>query len=333
MRRKFGILLLISCISFVASAQDTLPSFTLVNKGNNRIIISWSNPYTDIRQLSIQRSTDSSKNFKSILTLPDPTVPQNGYVDTKAPSEQVFYRLYILLDSGKYVFSKSKKPVLDTIRIKEPPKPIKAAVQLPADTLKAENKVPAEEPKTEPKRTIVTEEPKPVIKKVTVTEEPKPKDPEKAPVVKPEVIKPKEIPEKIIYVKRRDSVIAEIGEKSVRHFKDSVATRTKDTLSLGSMDTLVIKPFIPKEVYKTSRYVFTEKDGNVKIALPLAADKKYTIKFFDELNAPVFEIKQIKNSVLILDKSNFMHAGWFKFELYEDGQLKEKSRLFVPKDF
>jgi len=37
--------------------------------------------------------------------------------------------------------------------------------------------------------------------------------------------------------------------------------------------------------------------------------------------------------MLTLDKSNFIHAGWFKFELYEDGQLKEKNKLLIPKDF
>ncbi|HTE09745.1 MAG TPA: hypothetical protein VK645_02225 [Chitinophagaceae bacterium] len=308
MLRQTGILLLVICVSFVASAQDTLPAFTLVNKGNNRIIISWSNPYKDIRQLTIQRSPDSTKNFKSILTLPDPTVPQNGYADTKATSDHMFYRLYILLDSGKYIFSKAKKPILDTIRVKEPPKEIKTAEQPVYEAPKPENKA-------------------------AVTEEAKLKDPEKKEIVKPEIVKPKEIPERIIYIKKRDTLIGQIGERSIKRFRDSLATRTKDTISYNTADTIVIKPFVPKEVYKPSKYVFTEKDGNVKIALPLATEKKYTIKFFDEFSIPVFEIKQIKDSLLTLDKSNFMHAGWFKFELYEDGQLKEKHKLFVPKDF
>ena len=309
MLRQFGILLLVSCIGFVASAQDTLPAFTLVNKGNNRIIVSWSNTYKDIRQLTIQRSPDSTRNFKSILTLPDPAVPQNGYADTKAINDHMYYRLYILLDSGRYIFSKSKRPVLDTIRIKEPPKEIK----------------PAEQP--------VFETPKPENNKTVIAEEPKAKEPEKKEIIKPEVSKPKEIPERIIYIKKRDTLIGQIGERSVRRFRDSLAFRTKDTLIFNTADTIVIKPFVPKEVYKPSKYVFTEKDGNVKISLPLAEEKKYTIKFFDEFNIPVFEIKQIKDSFLTLDKSNFIHAGRFKFELYEDGQLKEKSKLFVPKDF
>ena len=317
MRRQFGIfLLIISSAGFGASAQDTLPAFTLVNKGSNRIIISWSNPYDkNIRQLTIQRSIDSTKNFKSILTLPDPTVPQNGYADTKATNEHMFYRLYILLDSGRYIFSKSKKPVFDTIRIKVLPKVI-IPVEHPTAVY--------ETPKTENKA-IVTEEPK--------TKEAEKKEILKPEIIKPEIVKPKEIPERIIYIKKRDTLIGQIGERLVRRFRDSVTTRTKDTLGFNTADTIVIKPFVPKEVYKPSIYVYTEKDGNVKIALPLATVKKYTIKFFDEFSVPVFEIKQIKDSLLTLDKSNFMHAGWFKFELYEDGQLKEKHKLFVPKDF
>jgi hypothetical protein len=314
MLRQFGILLLISCVAFVASAQDTLPAFSLVNKGNNRIIISWSNPYDkDIRQLTIQRSADSTKNFKSILTLPDPTVPQNGYADTKATSEHMFYRLYILMDSGRYIFSKSKKPVFDTIRVKELAKNVSPAVPPVFELPKAENKI--------------------AENKVIVAEEPKTKEVEKKEIIKPEIIKPKEIPEKIIYIKKRDTLVGQIGERSIRRFRDSLATRTRDTVSFNTADTIVIKPFVPKEIYKASKYVYTEKDGNIKIALPLAAQKMYTIKFFDEFSVPVFEIKQIKDSLLTIDKSNFVHAGWFKFELYEDGQLKEKHKFFVPKDF
>jgi len=100
-----------------------------------------------------------------------------------------------------------------------------------------------------------------------------------------------------------------------------------------SIDTIVVKPFVPKEVYKPSIYVFTEKEGNVSISLPDAAAKHYSVKFFDEKNNPLFEINKVKESPLILDKANFLRSGWFRFELYEDGKLKEKNKFFIPKDF
>ena len=313
MYRQFGLLFLIGFLHFIAVAQDTLPSFSVVNKGSNRIIVSWRNPYGErIHQLSIQRSPDSTKNFRSILTLPDPTVPENGYADTKALNDHMFYRLYILLDSGKYVFSKSKKPAPDTARAREASKPVTRTESLPPS--------PTEAVKTDGSRT-------------TLPDDTKTKEPEKKELSKPELAKPKEVPERVIYIKKRDTLIAQVGERALRHFRDSVATKTKDTLSYNTADTLVIKPFVPKEVYRPSKFVFTEKDGNVRIALPLAEEKKYSIKFFDDGAAPVMEIKQIKDPQLMLDKSNFIHAGWFKFELYEDGVLKEKHRLYIPKEF
>ena len=100
-------------------AQDTLPRFSVKNVGNNRIIVSWNNNFEEVRQISIQRSFDSLINYKSILSVADPMLPQNGYMDTKAPNDKMFYRLYILLDRGVFLFSDPKRPVFDTARISE----------------------------------------------------------------------------------------------------------------------------------------------------------------------------------------------------------------------
>ena len=102
----------IACVQL--HAQDTLPHFSVRNVGNNRIIVDWVNRFTDIRQISIQRSFDSLKNFKTILTVADPTNPQNGFADNKADNDHMFYRLYILLDKGVFLFGNSKRPVWDT---------------------------------------------------------------------------------------------------------------------------------------------------------------------------------------------------------------------------
>ena len=117
MKKQF-FLILYSIIgaSGLIYSQDTLPHFTLRNAGNNRIIIGWVNNYPEIRQVSIQRSFDSLNLFKTILTVPDPTAIQNGYMDVKATNDRMFYRLYILLDNGVYHFSAAKRPIKDTAR-------------------------------------------------------------------------------------------------------------------------------------------------------------------------------------------------------------------------
>ena len=94
--------------------QKPLPEFSVTTRGNGKIIIGWQNAYPVVTQISIQRSYDSLRNYKTILTVPDPSVPQNGFVDTKAPTEFQYYRLFIVLDSGKYLFTKARKAILDT---------------------------------------------------------------------------------------------------------------------------------------------------------------------------------------------------------------------------
>ncbi len=114
------------------AAQDTLPEFTVKNRFG-KIILSWVNAYPVIKQISIQRSIDSLKGYKTILTVPDPTSLTNGFLDIKAPDLQSYYKLYILLDNGKYLFSKARKPLVDS-SIEKP------VVQVRKETKSAEPK-------------------------------------------------------------------------------------------------------------------------------------------------------------------------------------------------
>lgn len=285
------------------AAQDTLPRFTATTRGNNRVLISWTNPYQKVTQINIQRSPDSTRNFKTILSVPGPENITNGFVDTKPTTPFMFYRLFIVLDSGKYLFSVTKRAVLDTSKI-EPP----TSVKNPATN----------------NRRVITDS-------LSAREADRLRDklnnrPTDSVIAKPE-------PERFFVIKRRDSVLGQISEKLFQRFRDSVVFKTKDTMVFRSIDTIVIKPFVPKEVYKPSVYVFTEKDGNVSIQLPDASHKHYMVKFYDDKSNPIFEIPRIKESPLILDKANFLKAGWYRFELFEEGKLKEKNKFFIPKDF
>lgn len=234
-KRILSFLFIVACFSAQLNAQDTLPKFSVTNAGSNRIIIGWTNTFENVKQISIQRSFDSVKNFKTILTVPDPTIPQNGYVDAKATNDHMFYRLYILLDKGVYLFSDAKKPVVDTVR------------------------------------------------------------------------------QRLSYTERMDKV---------GNSKDTIAA---PTMGLGNGN----KPV----VFTPSLHVYTYKDGYVRVNLPDEEDKKYSLKFFDEEDNFLFELKEIKERTFKIDKSNFYHAGWFKFELYEDGKLKEKHKFYLQKDF
>jgi hypothetical protein len=307
--RSFLVLFLLAVLFVLnLNGQDTLPGFSAITKSNGKVLISWRNSYAVVTQISVQRSSDSLKNFTTLLTLPDPTIPENGFVDNKTPGPNMYYRLFILLEHSKYLFTKSKRAVSEDQAITE--------------------NIPA--PEEDIALTKLDNQ------RIYFLQDNSQKD--KLKITAPPHIseRPKIELEKIYFIKEKDSLLSPIPEKQIRQFRDSILNKTKDTILFVRNDTVLIKPFVlkeVKEVYKVSAFVFTSKDGNVSISLPDATRKKYAVRFFEQDSSPLLEIKEIKESLLIVDKTNFIHAGWFRFELYEDGKLKEKNRLFIPKEF
>lgn len=107
-------------ICFKNYAQDTLPRAT-VKSISNKVIISWRTTYgARITAINIQRSSDSIKNFTTIGSVLEPNNRENGFVDSKAPSPNMFYRVFVAFAGGSYVFSKSYRPVPDTARTSDP---------------------------------------------------------------------------------------------------------------------------------------------------------------------------------------------------------------------
>ena len=130
-----------------------------------------------------------------------------------------------------------------------------------------------------------------------------------------------------------DSVIAQLSYEQYTRFKDSIVNYTKDTLfSLTNADIL-IRYFNSGANWVPSTYVFTNNDGYVQIYLADALQKNYRLRILDGNHKSLFNIQHISEPQLLLDKADFMHAGWFYFELYENDKLKERNKFYIPKDF
>lgn len=271
--RKIVLSLLIFVPAFVL-AQDSLPAFSVVNKGNNRIVISWNNPYKQLKQISIQRSTDSLSNFKTLITVPDPNNKQNGFLDAKATDNKMFYRLYILVDGANFVFTRSKRPANDSIRT-----------------------------------ALLTDS---SSKKITDSNYLK-------------------VVDKIINQNLPDSALTSEELIILRRFRNTKQDLLPDSLN-KKIDAVIKnkpRPDIQIPMYR----IVANKDGVVRISLADFGSKKYSIRFYEDDNTFLFELKDIKEASLMLEKSNFYHSGWFKSELYENEKLVEKNRFFIPKDF
>jgi len=126
-----------------------------------------------------------------------------------------------------------------------------------------------------------------------------------------------------------DTFYRQIEFAEFKHFRDSIIGKTKDTLFVVDESNVIIKPFIAKPSWRPSAYIFTnEATNSVKIHLPSPKLHRYRIVFFEENGNQLFEIKP-KEDNLTLDNTNFIHGGWFSFDLYEDDKLKEHNRFQI----
>ncbi|MDE3254277.1 MAG: hypothetical protein KGO92_15855, partial [Bacteroidota bacterium] len=135
-----------------------------------------------------------------------------------------------------------------------------------------------------------------------------------------------------VKIYRNDSLLMEMTAGKYRKFGDSIRTKTKDTLLLTSFDKAEIRVYKPVYVWKPSPYVFTNSNGYVTILLPKVKQHRYQVIFFEADGTEIFRIKSVHEPELILDKTDFMHAGWFHFELYEDDKLKEKNKFQLTRN-
>lgn len=310
MFKTVGLLFIGIFLTVVLRAQDTLPRFTASVRSPGKILISWHNKYPVVTQISIQRSTDSLRDFTTLLTVPDPKLPENGAVD-KAPHPNFYYRLFIVFDNGKYLFTPSRRP--------------HAIMGETAAAVAADRSDDTDNAGESMGRAVDT----------------------RVLFLSPAGNKSKnalKLPAKIyaapelsvshaVYIRKGNSLLGQLSGAAVQSFRDSVLRHSKDTLVFVDGDTLLIKPFIPKDVYRISPYVFTGRYGNIHVTLPEPAKRHYAVKFFDENNKFLFELSEIRDPSLILDKTDFHHSGWFHFELYDGDQLKEKNEFFIPKEF
>lgn len=138
---------------------------------------------------------------------------------------------------------------------------------------------------------------------------------------------------RVITVTIRNQIFKQLSANAFKNFRDSILHLTKDTLFAVNDSLIGLNPYTGPDNFKPSSFIYLNKDGYINISVPSPGEKRYDLKFFEENGFSLFEINNIKESSLIIDKSNFVHSGWFLFELYEDNKLKEKNKLFLPKDF
>jgi hypothetical protein len=293
-------------IFLASNAQDTLPQFSVKDIGKERYVISWVNNYPYTAQITIQRSFDSIRGYKSILTVPDPNAKQNGYADSKAINDHMFYRLYIQLENGRFLFTAAKQPSREIFITEPQPKPV----------LTTSPTVPQKKEELAPKQGSSTT-PAPVAVAINAENNPANITTDEKTTAQVEPTTENTATREIPAVKRVEPIIVRL--QNVRlgdSAKTPLAVTTKDD----------------PNAYAPSLFVYTHPDGNIRIQVPNRARlSKYRIKFFESDKRFLFELRNLPAPNFQLDKINFLHGGWFLFELYEDTRLIEKHKLHLDR--
>ncbi len=275
-------------------AQEILPGITVKNF-NGKIIVSWRNQYPlEVRTINIQRSFDSLKNFSTIGTVLTPQNAENGFVDETPPYNKMYYRVFISFEGGAYIFTDPVRPVKEAL----PPLPL-FTQETVVDPFKKPDAV--KQPLKETRKETES--------KITLTEEKK--------------TEPVEKEEKPLGKKNKKPVKQPVSKTKGKNKQVSESNRGDETATLPVKEEPVTYP---------SRRIYTGRDNNIVISLPNPDSKRYVVKFFDEEDKFMFELNRIKENFLIVEKVNFLHAGWFYFELFENGKLIEKNKFFIPRD-
>jgi hypothetical protein len=370
-------------------AQKQLPDFTVVELSRNKIQVSWNNPFPDCIQLAVQRSTDSSRNFRTLFSSQSPELVSNGFVDTKPiAGVRNYYRIFYVRKGGNWFFTPSRYVQLVPLPLQEnkpteetkvpptnpkenPPSAVNAKKEISLfikkvlayrftaaeyqafrdsinhqtnDGLSRIGKnsilLRAERPRTGKERFLIYFRDLTSLD-LSKNEYQKFRDSiQKGSMdtlynldpwhfqLRPYRLKPNEI----VKIYRNDTLLRELTAGKYRKFRDSISTRTKDTLFLTDFDKAEIHPYKPVYVWKPSPYVFTNNNGYVTILLPKVKQHRYQVIFFEADGTEIFRIKSVHEPELILDKTDFMHAGWFHFELYEDDKLKEKNKFQLTRN-
>ncbi len=123
-----------------------------------------------------------------------------------------------------------------------------------------------------------------------------------------------------------------IFTKSHRPGKDTLNNMPEISKPIVEKPVTTEPPKLNRNIFVPSQHVYTGKDNNVIISLPDAARKKYSIRFYRADGSFLFEVSKINEKLLTLDKANFLRAGLFIFELYDNNIIIERHKFYIPKD-
>lgn len=106
----------------------------------------------------------------------------------------------------------------------------------------------------------------------------------------------------------------------------------KDNNSTNFRINLFPEKVVQESNLTTNPYLYVSKENNLMLIIPETHKRKFQLQVWMEDGTPILSMKNIKDAQLLIDKSNFIYSGWFKYEISEGEQLKEKGKFLIQPD-
>lgn len=134
----------------------------------------------------------------------------------------------------------------------------------------------------------------------------------------------------MIHIWMKGKLIRTLPFHHFKSWKDSVSRNPRLEILAKGPGEIELLQETENGVNNASGKISINADGHVEIRLGSAVmDYQYRLLFKDNKGLIILQLDNINSPILIVEKTNFMQAGSYHYELYENMHLIEKNSITI----
>lgn len=340
--RLFILLLLISMASTAQTGSTKQPIVTtqstlglpaplpaiMVSTEQAENNLTWYCQYEGVKSISVQRSSDSVRNFTTIGLINAPKKGNGTYRDLHPNVGKNYYRLSIAFGGDLEWFSNTYKIILDSATIAKVQQEKAAAALALIESMKAAEAAAqaAAEQQAASERALnaLKEEARVAKLKAAAEKKAAQLEKEKVAAATAALIKAETKVDNIAQEKTEPIAEMKVENKVDKLEKEKVTPAVESKLekkvAKKEKSNLLSEPVVapPPFTFVPSTKIYTNSNtGHVNIKLEDAWNRRYSIRFYDPSKNEVLRISRVSKPSLVLDKNNFNSRGIYSFQLFD----------------
>lgn len=134
----------------------------------------------------------------------------------------------------------------------------------------------------------------------------------------------------MIQIWMKGKLIRTLPFQQFKHWKDSVSRNPRLEILAKGPGEIELLQETENGINNATGKISINEDGHVEIRLgSTVLDYQYRLLFKDNKGLIILQLDNITSPMLILEKTNFMQAGSYHYELYENQHLIEKNSINI----